>query len=216
MILLDEKAVTLEFSDLLTRQPIHRSAGVLPRAPGAHQSDILSYIARKIGVLKPGERLEEEMPLVFALGFAWEEYMASFFPNMEWQPGELIVDGIAVNCDGITASDSTYGSDVMEEFKYTHKSTKTGDEFLQEWLYLHQGRAYCHCYGPRIERWHICHVRGDYKTFGPVFKQYVVSFTDSEVAQTWAMLLKNKDAAMAAKQAEEEEAVRKKLEALTV
>jgi len=209
MKLLDVRTITLEFADLATRRPIARPAGVLPRAPGAHQSDILAYIARKIGVLKPGERLESEMPLIFGLGFAWEEYIFSFYPHLDWQPGEMTVDGISVNCDGITAADPTYGCDVMEEAKFTFKAEMSGEDFIspKNFMWLHQGRSYCHLYGPRVERWHVCHVRGDYKVFGPVYRQYVVEFTDKECEQTWAMLRTNLDAAMAGKRADDLAAV---------
>lgn len=200
--LLSERVVTLEFADLHKRRqlgPIRRPAAPLARAPGAHQSDILRYVALKIGQLKPNEPLEEDMPLVIALGFAWEEFLFSMLPSADWQPGELERDGIAVNCDGITANDAEYGEDVLEETKFTFKKTMTGAEFLEkQWMWLHQARAYCWCYGPRIVRWHVCHIRGDYKVFGPVHKQYVVRFSDKECEQTMVMLRNNKEAAMRA------------------
>ena len=200
--LLSEQVVQFEFDDLLRRRqlcaPIRRPGQPSARALGAHQSTILAYIARKIGVLKTGERDEGEYPLLWGLGCAWEEWVCSFYTGMEWQPGELTVDGVSVNADGVTAE--TYWGTLLEECKFTYKSEATGEEFITDkkfWMWQHQARAYCHCYGPRIVRWHVCFVRGNYHDFGPVYKQYVVEFTGAEVAQTWSMLLKNKDAAMA-------------------
>lgn len=183
--LISEQVVTLEMADLDRRVPIRRPEHTLERAKGAHQSDILRYIAHKIGKLKPGERDEGEYPTLWALGAAWEEFIVSFFPDMDWQPGELTVDGISVNADGIMSTDD---GPVLEECKFTFKGVRTGEEWLDEWLYQHQARAYCYCYGTRVVRWHVCHVRGDYKSFGPVYKRYVVEFSDVEVVQTWKML----------------------------
>ena len=90
--LIDESVVSLEFVDLTARQPIARPTKPLSRAPGVHQSGIIKYIAEKIGKLKPGEPLEEEMPTLIALGYAWEEFAVSLYPEIVWQPGERVVD----------------------------------------------------------------------------------------------------------------------------
>lgn len=210
--LLDERVITLEFDDLSRRRPIARPTIPPRRADGLHQSGILAYIARKIGKLKPGEKLEEDMPTIFALGFAWEEWAVSLYPEIEWQPGERTVDGISVNCDGrsncrVPLSDipgsllndgcTEMTETQIEEFKFTFKACRTGPEFLSEWMWMHQGREYCYQYWARRERWHVMHVRGDYKSFGPVYKTYTVGFTDAEVGQTHQMLLTNMEAARA-------------------
>lgn len=191
--LLSEESVVFERSDLEKRSPIRRPSLPLSRAPGAHQSLILQHIAHKIGILKPGERSEEEYPLIWGLGQAWEEWVVSFYPNLKWQPGEKVVDGIAVNCDGISRIG---GREMLEECKFTFKRERTGEEFLQEWMWMHQGRAYSYVYGPRTVRWHVCYVRGNYKEFGPTYKRYVVQFSEQEVEQTWQMLQRNKEEAM--------------------
>lgn len=199
--LLDERVVTLEFDDLHRRVLLSKPVVPLPRTVGVHQSGILCHIARNIGILKPGELDEEEYPLLWALGAAWEEYAASFYPDMEWQPGELTVDDISMNADGLSCGRienvMTFGDPFLEEFKFTFKGVATGAEFLKDkkwWLWLKQAAGYCHGYGTRVVRWHVCHVRGDYKSFGPVYRQYVVRFSDREIAQNWQMLLNNRDA----------------------
>ena len=62
------------------------------------------------------------------------------------------MDGISVNADGITAQDD---KPVLEECKFTFKGVRTGEEWLDEWLYMHQARAYPYCYGTRVVRWHV-------------------------------------------------------------
>jgi hypothetical protein len=205
-VLLAEQIVSIEFADLLTRTPIVRPARPPVRAEGAHQSDILAHVAQKVGWLDPGERPEEDMPIIWCVGCAWEEWAASLYPDMEWQPGELTADGISGNADGLTADPLQ-----IEEFKASYKSCGSlnpdtpppPDYFLKEkkfQMWQHQGRAYCYLYGPRVVRWHVLHIRSDYKTFGPTYKQYIVEFTDAEVEQTWSMLVRFRDEAMAARE----------------
>jgi hypothetical protein len=207
-VLLAENVVQLEFGDLWKRRPIDRPDRPLARSPGHHQSTILAHVARKVGWLKPDERDESEFPLIWALGQAVEEYTFSFYPAAIWQPGERVRDGIAMNCDGLSFNlelsdgypaehaDLNYYANQLEECKATYKSVATGEEFVwdQKWaMWQHQGREYCYGYGPRVVRWHVWHLRGDYKVFGPCYKQYVVGFNDAEVTQTHKLLLRYKD-----------------------
>jgi hypothetical protein len=114
------------------------------------------------------------------------------------------MDGIAVNCDGIgVLPELSYYVELgvedeafLEETKCTEKKLKSGEQFLEEWIWMHQGRAYCYAYGPRIVRWSIWYYRGDYKGSGPVCMQYLVKFTDQECEATWAMLRKFQGEAM--------------------
>jgi len=162
-----------------------------------HQSGILKYIAEATGKLKPGEPLEEEMPLIFALGHAWEEYAVSFYPEIDWQPGEITVDSISMNCDGLTPDPAwaPEGTPLgLEEFKFTFKAVPS--EFLTDdrfWIWQHQARGYCHGYGPRCCRWHVLHVHeAGFKKFWPTYRQYIVKFSDKEIEQTWSLLQKYK------------------------
>jgi len=159
-------------------------------------SGILKPLAIAAKQLKPNEQTEDEYPLMWALGVAWEEFVASLYPSMDWQPGEIIVDGIAMTCDGLNWLDEL-GESCIEEMKSTFvSSTKP---FGEEWQKLMQGKAYCHGYGPRIVRWHSCHLRGDYASFGPRYVRRTVRFTDKEVAQCWQMLVKNRELGIAEK-----------------
>src|SRR5215471_7406329 len=100
--LIFERDLRFEFSDLERRRPLVRPPAPPPRAPGAHQSDILHYIAvEKVHLMKPGEPLEEDIPEEVAEGIMWEEFYFSIASDTDWQPGEAVRDGIAVNCDGV-------------------------------------------------------------------------------------------------------------------
>lgn len=195
MTILEEVEIKLEFSDLDRRVQLSRLAtpdGFIqqhPRSSGVHMSGILKPLAIAAKVLKPQEVLEEEYPLMWALGVAWEEFVASLYPGMDYQPGEVCVDGIWMTCDGLNWSEE-FGEAVVEEMKSTYvSSTKP---FEDEWMKIAQGKAYCHGYGPRIVRWHSCHLRGDYKSFGPQYWRRTIRFTDEEIDKNWSMFVNNK------------------------
>jgi hypothetical protein len=194
-VLLAENIVQLEFSDLWKRRPIDRPDRPLSRSPGHHQSGVLRYIALKVGWLKSGEALEEDMPWRMAMGTMFEEFYFSLLTTAIWQPGEQIKDGIASNCDGINIIEvPTLGeTHVIEETKCTEMKVKTGEDFLGLPLYMHQGREYCFVYGPRVVRWSILFYRGAYDGLGPVCKQYIIKFSDRECLQTHDLLLKYRD-----------------------
>jgi len=212
--LIAEKTVKLEFEDLARRVSlIGRPAKPPARAAGVHQSGILQYVAQKIGVLKPGESDEEDCavyPLIWGLGQAWEEWIFSFYPDIDWQPGEVTIDGISGNADGVSLDmDCELDSvpwdpiqTVIEEAKSTYKSTATGDEFVKDpkwWMWRMQGGAYCFLYGAEVVRWHVAHLRGNYRDFGPVYKQYVLRYSPVEIRQVWTMLISHKHLAAAEK-----------------
>lgn len=187
------RRINIEFADLAKRKPLTIPERPPARAPGLHQSDILKYAAVKTGKMVAGERLEEEYPWIWALGQMWEEFYFSLVPSAEWQPGELVVDDIAVNCDGLSG-ESRWGEPVVEETKFTQQKFTDDADFILDpqrgtaWMRHHQGRAYCYCYGPRIVCWSVMHIRGDYGASGPICAQYTLRFSESEVKQTWQML----------------------------
>src|SRR3954462_3934984 len=110
--LLEETEVKIELVDLLKRSPIIRPTdkrGVVKvdkRSKGVHLMAILRYCAIEAKILKPGEPLEEDLPLWMALGMAWEEFAASFYPDMQWQPGEFKAHGISGTPDGVSSATS--------------------------------------------------------------------------------------------------------------
>jgi hypothetical protein len=205
-VLLAENVVKLEYGDLWARRPIARPDRPLARAAGHHQSALLAHVARKVGWLKPDERDESEYTLIWALGQAVEEFTFSLHPDYLWQPGERMVDGIAMNCDGLSF-DQQYGQrhltqpyglqcyNMLQECKATYKSEPAAGDFLLDpkWkMYEHQGREYCYGYEVRVVQYTVWHLRGNYKEFGPSLKQYVVGYSDLECTQTHKLLMRYK------------------------
>jgi hypothetical protein len=203
--ILEETKISLERVDLRQRSPIARPVtkrGHLAepsRFSGIHLSGILRYIALESGLMRALADLdEEEMPLRMALGLAWEEFAVSLYPEIDWQPGELIEQGIAMTCDGISSMWSPLPAPApcLEEFKLTWKKIRNGADFLDEWYWMHQGRGYLWGYGFTLCRWHVCFVNGDYRGSGPIYMRYLVQFSDEEIAKTGKMLLANKERAV--------------------
>lgn len=205
--IIEESQIDLQRMDLSRRSPIaktiSRGVHVEPeRASGVHLSGVLRYVAVTSGLLKEvGEIDEEAMPLRMALGLAWEEFAVSLYPEIEWQPGEMITDGIAMNCDGHSCCEkypvrpagtlTTEASLCLEEFKLTWKKAKSAEELLKEqWYWMQQGRGYCWGYDARLVRWHVCFVNGDYRGSGPVYRRYLIQFSDADVESTRKMVMK--------------------------
>lgn len=193
MEMLEEIELKLELSDMDRRIILPRLAtpdGFIqqhPRSAGVHMSGILKPLAVAAKQLKSYDLEEDEYPLMWALGVAWEEFVASLYETMSYQPGEVIVDGIAMTCDGINWLPQ-YEENCIEEMKSTYESSANPIS----WMKQQQGKEYCYGYGPRIVRWHSCHLRGDYKSWKPCYMRRTVRFTDKEVEQTHQMFVKNK------------------------
>lgn len=196
--LVSEVDVSLERSDLLRRVIHPRNVGadgfIVPpaRTPGLHLSGLLRYVAKKSKISMYAHEAEEkdDLPLRWFLGQIIEEGLASLYPEMVWQPGELTVP-LIMTCDGISASE---GSRVIEEFKCRRAKKLTGARLLQEkWIFLQQGMGYCLGYGANYVRWHILAL---FEFPDPVYTQYLVHFSDEELEETSRMIERNKDKAI--------------------
>lgn len=208
MKLLEETEVQFEMADLLKRSPLlqpSKSSRLSPRirSKGVHVTAVLRHCAVQAKILKPGERLEEDLPLWMGLGFAWEEFAASFYPEMVWQPGEQERAGVYGNPDGISISEDIelvteivhtgLTPVVVEEMKFTGKKAKHGKDILREWLWMHQMRAYCGFYDSVLARLHVCFINGDYKWPREAkYIRYLILFDQTQVDDTWRLIEKNK------------------------
>lgn len=185
------------------------------RTPGLHLSGIIRYIGIRGKYIKgvdpvtgkwigdeDADLCEEDMPLRMAMGMAWEEWIASLYPDMHWQPGEVFLDGVTGSPDGLSFSGADLpmlplGTPIIEEFKCTWKSCRHGILAILIWIW--QGACYAIMYGNgcRHVRFNIFWVNGDYARGGPggpVYKRYLIEFSDTELKNIWTMILKNKNA----------------------
>lgn len=200
MQLLEETEIRIEIADLAKRVSLVRPVSQ-PRSKGWHLSGVLKYCAVQAKIMKPGEPLEEELPLMMALGIAWEEFAASLYPDMIWQPGEECRDQVYGTPDGISVMESPPGFDDdwlrLEEFKFTRKKAKHGDDIFKDWMWMQQIRGYLGMSSiglgdTHIARLHVCYLNGDYKPQEAKYIRYLLCFTQEEIEKTWVMINKNK------------------------
>lgn len=185
-VLLEEKEILLEWTDLDKRVPKTRASSG-QRSSGVHLSGIIRPTLEIAGYLDIYDK-SEEMPLVVMLGMFFEEGIVTLYPDMIWQPGEVTLDGITGSPDGLTGRQ-------LEEFKFTTKSqySRQGEAILQERLWMWQLSGYCHMMGLTQARLHVFWSRGDYKLkWFPVYYTYTIEFTKAELARFWRnVIVKN-------------------------
>lgn len=75
----------------------------LKRSNGVHLSGVIKYVLTTSGMLTPDD-ITDEMPLRMCVGMAWEDWAVGLWPEMEWQPGECLLDGISGSPDGLSES----------------------------------------------------------------------------------------------------------------
>lgn len=196
--LISETDVKLERVDLERRVVLPRAVGpngfIVPpaRRPGLHLSGLLKYVAHASRIsARVAEVAEEEMPLRWALGHAWEEFAASLYPYMIWQPGEM-EDPVIMNCDGIEMR----GDTVVMEFKHNRSKKYSGADLIKKkWLWMCQGMGYCIGYGAELVEWHVISTM---EFPDPVYTKYLVRFSDEELDSMRNMIEINREGALAA------------------
>lgn len=211
---LSETIEHIGWDDIHARTLTPNPKQVHHRSPGLHLSGVLRYIAINTRLLKgidpvtgkwvgdeDVELMEEDMPLRMVLGMALEEWLAPLYPNMNWQPGELSLNGITGSPDGLSISDLVSlpflpeWTPIIEEFKCTWKSCRHG--ILAQKLWIWQGGCYAHMYGCRYVRFNVLWVNGDYTRGGPggpVYKRYLIEYSELDLKNLWDMVLLNKNA----------------------
>lgn len=202
-------------SPFIKPNPVLADLTAPPRTKGLHLSGIIRPAAVKYGLLKPkgysqqksyereqevlrslssfggggtGDLLEEDLPIIMALGCAWEDYLSRQYPEMMYHPGEWCVDGIAMSPDGWTP----YGSGLyVDEIKLTYKSMST--PFDQMHMYHMQGKSYCRALETNYIRYHVLYVNGNYSdTRGPHYVIFDTTYTNQELDDNWDFILRHK------------------------
>lgn len=202
--LLEEVEVKLDRIDLANRVPLTRPEKQAQRSSGIHLSGVLRYIAIRSKLVDWVKQVEEEeLPLRMALGIAWEEFAVSLYPEIRWQPGEVVDDDIFSSTDGLVFAGRKVST--VEEFKLTWKKPMTGRDLMNYWLWMSQGKGYAYGWKTQVVNWHVLYINGDWKPPSPVYKRYLVEFSQKEIQDNWQMVRDNRDQAIAAGYSESHE-----------
>lgn len=217
MKVLERQEIRLTLSDIRVQQRIQYEKGFPEpqgRFEGPHVGTILKHIAVTTGMLErkdsgvEREDFEEDFPLRMALGMWVEQGVQAVWPSLTWQPGEIVVDGVANNPDGLTVDyklpDGRQVWGINEEIKTTWKSSRLRHDHIdKEWLWTRQQMSYCYSWSRHYEidiRWSRLHViwlngQWDWKIeggFSPRYNTYLLEFTQRELEQNWQMIQDNK------------------------
>ena len=196
--LISETDVKLERADLLRRVPLPRSVSVdgflIPpaRTPGLHLSGLLRYVAQKSKITAYiNDVAEEDLPIRWMLGQVFEEFAASLFPFMVWQPGEVDTP-VIMTPDGVSVED--YGL-LLHEFKFNRAKKYSGADLLKKkTVWMWQGMGYCLGYGATRVQWEVMSVM---EWPDPLWTQYLVEFSDKELEGMQRMIDSNRAGAIA-------------------
>lgn len=188
------------------------------RGDGIHVSDIIRALAFKFGHLRPEFEGEEINANMVCPGLAWEEWLApqikEEFPSFKFHPGEMCVDGIYMNCDGISRKKS--GLVIVHEIKFTWKSMRKAIE--DEWMWLTQLAAYCKAYGTTVGMIWPYYVNGTYNfdMKESRIKPHRIEWTQEEIDENWDMLRNYADVMGGSKGRKVEKAKHRRSNLLTV
>ena len=153
------------------------------RSPGLHLSTIIQDILTDLDPKKYGQEMDwNRVQAGVTFERILERELISRNPNLI-RPGERVRDGVACSLDGWDPVDR-----VVEEYKWTWKSSRypiTDDRF---WGWMVQIKGYCHVMETPLARLRVFFVNGDYSAFTPEFRSWALSFTPQELADNWAMV----------------------------
>src|SRR5580692_8137272 len=195
--LISQQEVKIEWTDINKLEFRPRPKRI--RSNGIHLSGIIKYVLETSGLLSADD-VTDEMPLRMCVGMAWEDWAVSLWPEMTWQPGESVLDGVVGSPDGWSAtgnpSPTVEGAGVLEEFKATWKSAFTRPDITKEKIWMWQLAGYCKMLEIHDARLHVLWINGTYRPPAPVYATYVLKFNQAELDRFWSnVVLKNKEKA---------------------
>ena len=79
----------------------------------------------------------------------------------------------------------------VEEYKATWKSTRRCP--TEDFYYMTQVKSYCRAVETNVAVMRIFYIVGDYKGSGPIYRVSRIVFTQQELEENWAMIVKHKD-----------------------
>lgn len=128
---------------------------------------------------------QESLELAGEVGFMWEEILSmAMKERLPCRIGEIEKDGIMMSPDGIEMEENLT---VLSEYKAIWASSRRPIE--DDWKRMTQVKGYLSGLGLTVVKMYILYINGDWKGDGPQFKGVRIEFTDTEIAETWEMLV---------------------------
>jgi len=185
---------------------IPRGSGV-PRTPSGgtkgklHLTDVIHAIEHRLDRHYKGNGFEDR-DLTMEVGFWWEEMLGMVHANRHAvRIGEVEKDDIIGSPDGKGPDTGVVktvdgkptlvvppipGKVVLEEYKFTWKSSKNSPS--TNWYWMTQCKSYCHMLGLDTVVMRICHIMGNYKGSGPLYRVARIAYTERELYENWRMI----------------------------
>ena len=181
----------------------------IKRSQCLHLSHVIDFIEAQEGMDRGSDgRRIAALHNYGVAGFGWERVLRHLIEEspeelFEWlftgafnevpnpkvvRPGEIILDGIAMTPDAYHIDDS-----VLEEYKYTNKSSKGGIEGnpkFRRWL-QYQIPSYLKALGLLICRLRVYFARGDYRNQEPEWREAIITYQQHELDEIWDCILLN-------------------------
>jgi hypothetical protein len=169
------------------------------RSPCIHVSDVIRDICIATGQFDGDREMNmAQMQLGRALEYAIISMVALDDPDRYIQPGEVMVDGLPGTPDLFDVIDY-----LPHEIKCTWMTTKWAPGSEKFWKYEVQLKAYAYMLGACKGRLHVCYINGaaypkrgerrDEFPYAPEYKVWEYTWSKSELAENWLMLLGRRD-----------------------
>ena len=163
-----------------------------PRAEGLHLSDIIRLIMVDAGMAPKAGGGFDDLELAAEIGLLWEDVLsAAMRDKYAIRPPQICADGIWMSPDGIAADPWSKYPLVVEEYKATWLSSNKCPTSVYK--YMAQVKSYCRALGTECTVMRIFHIMGNYRGSGPLYKVARIEFTQQELDENWALILRYRD-----------------------
>jgi len=156
------------------------------RTEGLHLTNIIRDIMESSGMSKSVSGASwgnSQLSLAAEVGFIWEEILSSALKSrLPNRIGEIEVGGIYMSPDGL---------DVEEWCLWEYKAAWASSRRLptENWKWMAQAKGYCYGLQVEVVRMAILYLNGDWKGGGPEYRGYKITFSPTEIAENWTMLV---------------------------
>jgi hypothetical protein len=163
------------------------------RQPGLHLGEVTRSMLNRAGLGYKGAGFND-MELTAEIGLLWERGLSRIMADKyAFRPPQIQKDGIWMSPDGMGIGTDPLGIApiTVEEYKATWKSSRNQPEDV--FGYMIQAKSYCLVMGTNVAVMRVFYIVGDYRGSGPVYRVSRILFTDKELEDNWAMVLREKD-----------------------